>query len=127
MPADQKRVLVTGSRTYRDHQRIKTALHSAWILLGAPKDCVLVHGAADGADLIAAQTWAAAGLPTDPHPVTKRQWRDIGGYAGNLRNERMVRKGADICLAFPNDDSSGTLHCIREAQEAGIPTFVLPE
>jgi hypothetical protein len=53
-----KRLLITGSRDWTDRQVIRDALAEAWAEL-RPGEIVLVHGAARGADSIAADVWAA--------------------------------------------------------------------
>lgn len=32
----------------------------------------------------------------------------------------MVDSGAEVCLAFPEDDSRGTWDCVRRAEKANI-------
>lgn len=112
-----KRILVTGSRDWIDRETIHDALLDAYIQWGFPKDAVLVHGAARGADTIARGIWVGQGLKDEPYPA---QWRAFGKRAGRLRNELMVDLGADLCLAFPLEHSIGTLHCMKIAREAGI-------
>lgn len=112
------RILITGSRDWADRNTINTVLSRTWWQLGRDFNTVLVHGAARGADTIAAELWAEQGLPTEAHPA---DWRAWGKRAGTLRNELMVDLGADICLAFPMSGSVGTRHCMRIAEAAGIP------
>jgi hypothetical protein len=115
-----KRLLVTGSRTWTDRQVIYDALYEAYQELGGPAEqIVLVHGAAKGADLIASSEWSRnAGMDQEPH---RAMWEMFGKKAGRLRNEVMVQRGADLCLAFIVDGSSGASHCAALAEEAGIP------
>lgn len=56
-------------------------------------------------------------LRHEPHPAN---WRRFGRRAGYVRNELMVRLGADICLAFIRNGSAGTSMCLRLAQDADI-------
>ncbi|MBF6326499.1 DUF2493 domain-containing protein [Nocardia cyriacigeorgica] len=113
-----KRLLVTGSRDWVDRQTIRDALAQAWRDL-QPGPIVLVHGAARGADSIAADIWTSGGLPVEAHPA---DWDTHGRKAGVLRNQVMVDAGADLCLAFPFPlgRSIGTWDCIRRAKAAGI-------
>lgn len=68
-------------------------------------------------------------------------WRQFGRGAGMMRNADMVKRGANICLAFPGPGtkrmtnpppggpttgSSGTVDCGNKAISAGIETFWLP-
>ena len=114
-----KRILVTGSRTWTDTERIMHALMPyRW------SGATLVHGGAQGADLIAAETWASWGLPVEVHPA---DWATYGQAAGYIRNAKMVELGANICLAFWKDQSRGTGHTINLASAAGIPIRIYRE
>lgn len=114
------RVLVTGSRAWTDEAAVRTALTRAWREAGQP--LVVVHGACPtGADRIASE-WARehepAGIVEEPWPA---KWRLYGRRAGPQRNADMAAAGADLCLAFPSGQSSGTRHAMRCARDAGIP------
>lgn len=95
-------------------------LRAAWHGLRAHgfDEITLVHGGARGADTLAAAIWSQSGLPVEAHPA---DWNSFGGDAGTLRNERMVQLGADLCLAFPLGQSTGTRGCMDLAEKAGIP------
>lgn len=108
----QPRILVTGSRHWRDAATLRTALTSAWRRAGRP--ITIVHGACPtGADPIA-DTWAAehevAGITVEHWPA---DWAKYGRAAGPLRNRAMlasVINGSCITevLAFPLGPSPGT-------------------
>lgn len=123
------RVLVTGSRSWKDYRTIHRALDT---LLAAHPGMVLVSGAcAQGADAIA-ERWAALhSIPNDRHPA---KWATEGRGAGLARNSRMVAAGADVCVLFvtrcaktscpqgPDPHGShGAMDCAVKAHEAGIP------
>lgn len=121
------RVLVTGSRSWCDPQRIYTELDA---LLKQHPDLLLVHGAcAQGADAIADRWAIRNGIPVERHPA---DWSRIGRSAGFHRNAAMTRAGADICIAFIDvcekrgcrepmpHGSHGAEHCAGLADEAGI-------
>ncbi len=114
------RILITGSRSWTNHDRIRAVL--AYHRKAFP-DATLVHGAARGADRIAADIWTGWGLPTEAHPVTAVDWRERPGRAGHDRNAHMVTLGAQICLAFIRDGSPGASDCAARAEHAGIPTY----
>lgn len=98
---------------------IEFGLYRAWDELGQPQDTVLVSGACPrGADHMAEIVWYRQGMHVERHPAL---WKVHGRKAGMLRNQFMVDKGADICVAFMRDNSAGTSHCIKAAVEAGIP------
>lgn len=113
------RVLVTGSRTWRDSGTIR------WTLLGARlvfPTAVLVHGDAVGADRMAADVWRSWGLPVEAHPA---RWNELGKSAGFVRNREMVALGADACYAFIHNGSRGATSMARLAEGAGIRTVRL--
>ncbi len=112
------RILVTGSREWRDYETIRRALAKF------PAGSVVVHGAATGADAMAHSAALGLGFTPEPHfpdyekyPVSKAPLR---------RNEEMVALGADICLAFPARNSRGTHHCAGRAKAAGIEVVTPP-
>jgi hypothetical protein len=123
------RVLVTGSRTWDDARTVRAALDAvAFGAAGAGYDrLTVVHGACpNGADELAdiwVRTWPVGGLEVaaERHPA---RWQQHGRQAGILRNEAMVKAGADLALAFIRDDSPGATHCAERAGEAGIPLRV---
>jgi hypothetical protein len=104
------RVLVTGSREFTDYATVCAELggvlrHLIATARPVPK-IVVVHGAARGADELAAD------------------WTAFGKSAGYRRNAEMVKLGADVCLAFFQQGAGnrGTSHCVRLAEAAGIRT-----
>lgn len=119
------RVLVTGSRDWTDVRAIELALMEQ-DPCAEHDDCfdpshliTVVHGhCPTGADAIAdrfAQQW---GVTVERHPA---DWDTHGKRAGFLRNQVMVNLGADVCLAFIKNNSSGASMTARLAEEAGIP------
>lgn len=132
------RLLVTGSRDWSDYDVIRRAISQVVAErvaeTGAPyPPIVVVHGAARGADLLAAKAAGEFRLTPEPHRAV---WKNPDGSrnrrAGYERNELMVSLGADLCLAFvmpcqksgcggrEAHDSHGTAHCMGLARQAGI-------
>lgn len=106
------KILITGSRFWSDIECIANELklyHSGTIL---------VHGAAQGADTIAAVIGSALMFDVRPYPA---RWQEFGKRAGVLRNQQMLDEEhisdelIDICLAFHDDimNSKGTKDMIR--------------
>lgn len=77
---------------------------------------IIVHGAAPGADRIAADTAVALGLDVEAY---RADWELHGNAAGPIRNQAMVDAGADLLIAFGG--GLGTADCIHRARKAGIP------
>lgn len=112
------RILVTGSRAWRDRDAVFHALLAAWAETDrAP--LTVVHGAARGADSIANE-WAETmrGLG---HAVTAERYPARRFPSPRTRNQHMVNLGALICLSFAQRWDSGTGMCARMARRAGIP------
>lgn len=134
------RILVTGSRTWRDATTIADALDAA---VGTGEGTpTLIHGAARGADTIAAAhaarrgwrietypaDWSACGPDCPPnHRRTRSDGPSYCPTAGHRRNARMVAAGADMCLAFIRNASPGATGCARIADRAGIAVVRLRE
>lgn len=113
------RVLITGSRDWRDVKTIQARLSAL------PRGSVIVHGAATGADHIAHSVALSLGMTPEPH------FPDYVKYGPRRapleRNRLMVDLGADLCLAFPTANSRGTWHCLKLAKDAGIEWEVIDE
>ena len=129
---DPVRILVTGSRTWTNTRIVDDALLDAWHdavqVYGASTAIVVVHGACPrGADSYA-DAWASRQNPryvaVEPHPA---DWKNLGRGAGFRRNAEMVQCGADLCLAFIKDGSSGATHTADLAEQNGIPTLRFEE
>lgn len=142
LPVQVHRVIVTGSRKWADDNLVYADLEYQ-LTYAQSIGAVLVvrHGKNPrGADAAAAAwaKWARPrGVVEDPVPADwgrdctalcthrPRTRADGSTYcpaAGNLRNQNMVDKGADICLAYPLD-GTGTQDCMKRAAAAGIPTY----
>lgn len=110
------RVIVTGSRDWRDMEIIDLALAQL------PKGTTIVQGCATGADAIARSFALSLGLKVEDH------WPDYVNFefaaANKRRNQEMVDAGADYCYAFPTRGSRGTWDCVTRAKNAKIPITV---
>jgi hypothetical protein len=109
--------ILTGSRKYPDWCKVNTVMDQLY------SDCksslfVRVGDCPTGLDNwvdIWCDNWLV------DHKVYTANWHKHGLAAGPIRNSEMV--GADICIAFPDDDSKGTKDCAFKANAAGIPVF----
>jgi hypothetical protein len=110
------RVLLTGSRTWDDTEAITSRLDA---ILAEHPGMILIHGACvEGADAIASGWAARRKVWTEAYPA---DW-STGKGAGPARNRVMVAAGADECLAFVRDASTGATGCADMAEAAGITT-----
>lgn len=115
-----RRILVTGSRNWKDRRTIWTALETEYLV--APRGIIVVHGAAEGADDIADRwAWCAKQMgrvvDVEAHPP---DYDKFGIRAPLRRNREMAELGAFVCLAFPLEGGTGTRHMMSRAMAAGI-------
>lgn len=112
------RVLVCGSRFWKDRAKIKARL----LLL--PKDCTIIEGEADGADIISRLVALEIGLDV---VGVFANWTRYSKAAGPIRNDRMLRFKPHLVLAFHEDieSSRGTKDTVTKARNLGIPTEVI--
>lgn len=107
-------VLVCGGRDYADARALAEALDALHRETSITR---LIHGAARGADALAAAWARSRGIPALAFPA---DWRRDGRAAGFVRNARMLREGRpDLVVAFPG--GKGTAHMVKLARDAGIP------
>lgn len=121
------RVLVTGSRDWEDQETVRAVMGRLPIMSrmvhGDQETVRVVDGeqVRTGLDRMAARICLEFWHVPEPHPADWAQW---GKSAGPRRNQEMVDRGADLCVAFPLPGSVGTWDCMRRATAAGIPVVV---
>jgi hypothetical protein len=124
------RIGVTISRGWDDYEAVEDALHAACHTTGNPTGqtvsfpkVTVVHGASQ-MDWFVAGVAHTLGMSLEAHPADWDRYRSPRGSnpAGMIRNQEMIRAGADVWLAFIKDGSRGASHCAAEAERAGIPT-----
>lgn len=111
------RILVTGSRLWRNRVLVANAIKQEWIDAGKPYKVVVVQGGARGVDYFASSYAEKLSFDVETHDA---DW-SLGNRAGYLRNKKMVDLGADVCLAFIRNESRGATMCAKLAEDAGIP------
>ena len=106
--------LVSGSRYYRDYQKILAVVKSLDIDL-------LIAGGCRGADTLAVRAAHQCGIRFVEYPA---DWKRFGKSAGPIRNKAMLDlEKPDLVLVFHEDlaKSKGTRDMILRASHAGIP------
>lgn len=111
------RILVTGSRDWRNARTILDAIRYQ-VSVDPWQEVTVVHGGARGADQMAGIAAYQAACYQEVHPA---DWEKYGRRAGFVRNAEMVNAGADVCLAFIRNNSKGATMCAQLAEKAGIP------
>ena|SRR5271157_5948586 len=77
------KILITGSRNWTNRKIIEAEL------IKLPKDTILVHGSAPGADSTAGSVGKYLGFDVRPYPAN---WKEFGLSAGPQRNQKMLDK-----------------------------------
>lgn len=113
------KILVSGDRNWKRMDIIERELKKF------PSDTVIIHGAARGADTIAAFVADRLGMEVIPF---KPEWHIYGRGAGPVRNQKMLNEGKpDMVLAFHENikESLGTKDMIERAKKARIKVILI--
>jgi len=119
------RVIVTGSRGWTDRGRIAARLAQLDVAADPPMIVVGYNPETDtpkGVDRITYQEAQKLGLGVECHIA---YWNEHGKAAGFRRNAVMAKSGADLCIAFWDGRSTGTLDMINRAVKNTIPVEVI--
>jgi hypothetical protein len=107
------RYLICGGRDFDDVSLMYRTL-SALIL--HPRQAVIIHGAARGADRMAGRWAFRAGAMVEPYPA---EWSKYDLAAGPIRNRQMLDEGKpDVVIAFPG--GTGTANMVKQARARGV-------
>lgn len=112
------KVLITGSRDWKDRAAIERGLELM-------QPTLVIHGDAQGADWIADAVAQTDGLQRAKFPAN---WGGEGKAAGPKRNRLMFDlMKPDVVLAFPLPQSVGTKDMMNYARSQGCPVLVCGE
>lgn len=114
------RILITGSRDWLDFEFIKEKLVAFTENVSGDSVTLVSGHCPTGADFMAEQVAKSLGWIVETHSA---DWTMYGKRAGFVRNDHMVKLGADLCLAFIKDGSKGATMCSTLAEKAGIRTI----
>jgi ribulose 1,5-bisphosphate synthetase/thiazole synthase len=115
-----ERILVCGSREWKNFQIIKKFLESL------EKDTIIIHGGCRGADSIAGYIAKQLGLEVI---VYKANWEIDGKSAGTKRNQKMLDEGQPTkVVAFHEDieNSKGTKDMVTRAKNSNLQVEIIP-
>lgn len=112
-------ILVCGSRYWTWGEVIAAMLEPA------PKDTIVVHGDALGADYLT-HLVCTSELGLHPIPVPAK-WDKYGRAAGPLRNKEMLLYRPKMVIAFHDQlhRSRGTKNMLMLATKQNIPTYLV--
>lgn len=104
---------VVGSRGFNDQTLFDSVMSEF-------SPSAIISGGADGADSMAAEYAKKNGIELVEFLP---DWKQHGSAAGPIRN-KMIIEAADMCIAFWDGKSRGTLNSINLAKKKGIPVYV---
>jgi hypothetical protein len=118
------RIVVTGDRFWFCKQLAVTILRRLVGRYG--QEIVIVHGGDPGVDESFALACKGLGIAAE---ACVADWYGAGSPPGPARNQAMLARGADLCIALHRSltRSTRTKDCIRQALAAGIPTFLIED
>jgi hypothetical protein len=124
----KKKVLVCGTRTFKDYDLLKEKLDIYLFLLTDP---IIVTGGQKlwdhfeqdyvGADRLA-EKYATRNMFL--LRIFHADWNKLGKKAGPIRNSEMA-KHADLCVAFWDGKSRGTADMIHKMRKRGKPVKIV--
>ena len=111
-------ILVCGSRTFNDYNEMLNKLKS----IVKPNDTI-ISGGAVGADSYAVLFAKEFNIN---YTIIKPKWSLYGKSAGFKRNIEMLDmlNTNDLVVAFIVNDSQGSMHTVKNAEQRGIKTIV---
>jgi len=113
------KVLITGSREWKDRQAIFRVLY------GFPKDTIIINGDCRGADKLSTEVAQELGFDVHSYPA---DWDNLGKAAGPLRNRAMLlQEEPDLVIAFHSNikESKGTKDMCQYAKSQGVPVVLV--
>lgn len=112
----QRRVMVCGSRTWRDYEAVYEKLCEL-----DPQSWIVMEGEAGGADTIAFDAATELGLRVEGYPPDPRL---PSPQRFHTRNDAMLAK-AERVIAFWDGKSRGTKSVIAKARDRGLEVEVV--
>jgi hypothetical protein len=119
------RILICGEHDWRCSDLAERVIRRLIARYGT--QLVIVHGFNSGADTAFEVAAQAARLTTELHAITGVDRNYFKERAGPLRDARMVKLGADLCIVVHRNlaASSDTKNCAAQSIVAGIPTYLI--
>ena len=114
-PKNERRVLVTGDRNYKDYNAVKETLAK----LQDQGFTAVIEGEARGADTLAREAAKELGMRVIALPA---KWDKYGMAAGPKRNAEMLTYDPELVVAFHDDldNSKGTRDMVVKSRAKGL-------
>src|SRR6516225_12062009 len=118
------RIVVTGDRFWRCDE-LATAILRRLVQRYGP-NLTMVHGGENGVDESFNKACKSLGIAVE---VRLPNWPHTGLPTIGNKNRELIKDGADLCIALHRTigRSQRTLDCVRQAIQAGIPTFLITD
>jgi hypothetical protein len=118
------RIVVTGERSWKCDGLAVAILQRLIARHGS--DVVIVHGGDCGVDESFDRACKSLGIAVEARVPN---WRQTGIPTIGARNREVIKDGADLCIALHRSiaASEKTKDCVRQAIQAGIPTFLIAD
>lgn len=114
VPMNGQTWLICGGRDFTDRAIFDDAMGDLLGVKGCPRK--IIHGAARGADALAAEWGARHALDV---AFIAADWASHGKAAGPIRNQKMLEEHKpDFVVVFPG--GRGTADMVSRARKAGI-------
>lgn len=129
------KILFTASRHLLDRTPVHFSLENTVAQVPEEQPVIVMQGECESGGDLFAKEWAEARRPRIKPRSYPAQWTRFGDPAGPIRNEEMVARHPNVCLAVilacislkcdrPEPHGShGATHCADIAKAAGIETF----
>lgn len=114
------RIVIGGSRDYRDYDRFCALIDECLEKLNIKDEIQILSGHCSGTDALAERYAAQRGFRLEIYPA---QWERYGRAAGPKRNEQMVLQSS-LVIAFWNGASKGTKHLLDCAARFCKPVYI---
>lgn len=104
------KLAIVGSRNYKNFEFVELKINE---FMSDNIVTDIVSGGATGVDNLAEEYAKKYDIPII---IFEADWKKHGKSAGPIRNKLIVRE-ADVIMAFPTDDSKGTMNTINLAKK----------
>ena len=118
------RIVVTGERAWACDELAAVIVHR--LIARHGRDFVVIHGGSVGVD--ASFNCACKNLGIAVEVLTANTGQ-TGTPTIGTRNRELIKPGGDLCIALHRSfgTSQRTKDCVRQAIQAGIPTFLIED
>lgn len=112
---------------FNDYRKMSESLDDlGFHLINTIDPIEIISGHAPGADALGERFAKSYGYPLTIFPA---EWNKYGKAAGPIRNEKMAKYAAEadrgILVAFPIEESSGTMNMIKLAKQYGLEVNIV--